>query len=60
MGWIRHGDNEDEDDEGPRRTAMVDGFEIEMNCPQFAATSFKYLDLSNPIRRYCIRIALSP
>ena len=27
---------------------------------QFSATSFKYLDLNNPIRRNCIRITLSP
>lgn len=27
---------------------------------QFSATSFKYLNVNNPLRRNCIRITLSP
>ena len=60
MGWRRHGSERNEDGSKARRSTIVDGYEIEMNCPQFAATSFKYLDLSNPLRRFCIRVALSP
>ena len=59
MGWKRQSSERGEEG-SVRRSTVVDGYEIEMNCPQFAATSFKYLDLSNPLRRYCIRIVLSP
>jgi len=35
---------------------------LDMECPgqQFAQTSFKYLHLQHPLRRFCIRVLLSP
>ena len=60
MGWTRGEEPQDEEYDEVRRPSLVDGIEMELNSPQLAPTSLKYLDLNNPLRRQCIRITLSP